>query len=79
MGTSVNQEGAMTGDYIDWDSGQILSFVRTSDGQISMVADPNAGTGFFQGTSAYLINPAGQIAGTYSDSNYVGHGFLRVP
>jgi len=79
LGININLGGTATGDYIDWDSGQILSFVRTADGQVSLIADPNAGTGFFQGTEAYLINPAGQIAGNYSDENYVSHGFLRTP
>ena len=79
LGMSINQEGAVTGDYFDRDTGQILSFVRTAGGQVSMIADPNADTGFFQGTEAVSINPAGQIVGSYTDSNYVGHGVLRNP
>jgi hypothetical protein len=38
-----------------------------------------AGTGAFQGTFGSSINPEGEITGTYSDTNYVFHGFLRSP
>ena len=40
---------------------------------------PGAGTGPFQGTFPLSINPAGVIAGTYIDSGFVAHGFLRTP
>src|SRR5215469_4970447 len=39
---------------------------------------PGAGTGDFQGTFPYVINPAGAIAGPYTDANNVDHGFLRA-
>src|SRR6516164_7311412 len=39
---------------------------------------PGAGTGPFQGTLAFAINPAGTIAGHYFDSNPVTHGFVRA-
>src|ERR1700732_2588946 len=35
--------------------------------------------GGVHGTEPASINPAGVITGTYSDSNHVGHGFLRAP
>ena len=38
---------------------------------------PGAGTGFFQGTDALSINPAGTIMGYYSDASFVLHGFVR--
>jgi len=38
-----------------------------------------AGTGAYQGTISADINPEGEITGTYVDSNYVFHGFLRSP
>jgi hypothetical protein len=78
ISVAINQEGAMTGWYIDTNPA-LVSFVRTADGQVSVIADPNAGTGIFQGTQANCINAAGQIAGSYSDPNYVSHGFLRIP
>src|SRR5215469_15265698 len=40
---------------------------------------PGAGTGFGQGTFAYNINPAGEIAGDYNDNSNVYHGFVRAP
>src|SRR5438477_81589 len=42
---------------------------------------PGAGTGPFpQGTFSYGgINPAGAIAGYYTDDSNVSHGFLRAP
>ena len=40
---------------------------------------PGAGTGSFQGTFAGTINPAGVVAGAYSDTGGVNHGFLRSP
>ena len=47
-------------------------------GQIITFDAPGAGTGPFQGTFAFGINPAGAIAGYYVDSGYVSHGFLRA-
>ena len=38
---------------------------------------PGAGTGASQGTYALAINPGGQIAGYYIDSNGLAHGFVR--
>lgn len=40
---------------------------------------PGAGTGSGQGTFAASINPAGVVAGGYSDASGVNHGFLRSP
>ncbi|PYV31426.1 MAG: hypothetical protein DMG22_16820, partial [Acidobacteria bacterium] len=40
---------------------------------------PGAGAGFRQGTQAQSINRQGAIAGFYSDTNYVYHGFVRAP
>src|SRR6478736_6376038 len=37
-----------------------------------------AGTGPFQGTLTYAINPMGTIAGYYFDSNSNSHGFVRA-
>jgi hypothetical protein len=38
-----------------------------------------AGTGFSQGTIGGSINFEGEITGTYIDTNYVYHGFVRSP
>ena len=51
-------------------------FVRAKDGTVTLLDAPGAGTGFVEGTLAWSINPAGQVAGFYSDANRVNHGFL---
>ena len=38
-----------------------------------------AGTGPYPGTLASFINPAGAVAGLYTDANYAAHGFVRAP
>src|SRR5262252_3227932 len=38
---------------------------------------PGAGTGPGQGTQPFGINPAGVIAGFYTDAGGANHGFLR--
>lgn len=75
---SMNQTTATTGFFITGTIG-LESFLRDATGKITVISDPNAGTGFFQGTEAVGINAARQITGTYSDSNGVGHGFLFTP
>jgi hypothetical protein len=40
---------------------------------------PGAGAGPGQGTEGIAINPAGVIAGAYTDASGVNHGFLRAP
>jgi 5-methylcytosine-specific restriction enzyme A len=40
---------------------------------------PAAGTSAYEGTLSADINPQGEITGTYVDSNFVFHGFLRSP
>ena len=52
--------------------------VRLSAQTITTFDAPGAGTGFFQGTFVNSMNPAGTIAGFYTDANYVVHGFLRA-
>jgi len=38
---------------------------------------PGSGSGVLQGTLGISINAAGDIAGSYLDSHYVAHGFVR--
>src|SRR5438132_975546 len=40
---------------------------------------PGAGTGASQGTFAASISSEGEIAGSFSDSRLVNHGFARTP
>jgi hypothetical protein len=53
--------------------------VRYPDGSLTVVDDPEAGTGYFQGTFYGRINLEGAIAGSYFDANNVVHGFERAP
>ena len=39
---------------------------------------PGAGTGLYEGTYPFAIDPAGVITGFYQDGSNVYHGFLRV-
>ncbi len=56
----------------------LAGFFVTASAQTYIYFDaPGAGTGFVQGTMPEALNDAGQIAGSYSDSNSVSHGFLR--
>jgi hypothetical protein len=45
-----------------------------SHGQYTTIDDPNAGTGFNQGTAVDGINDQGQMVGCYIDANGVMHG-----
>ena len=51
--------------------------MRDRNGVLTEFDVPGAGTGLFQGTTAYNIAPNGAVAGYYVDSNNVFHGFVR--
>ena len=53
-------------------------YVRAPDGTFTTFDAPGAGTGLFQGTNPFSINPAGAIAGYTVDASNVTHGFLRA-
>jgi hypothetical protein len=79
---SINAAGEITGSYVDT-SGVFHGFVRSAAGTITASIDaPGAGTvaakgGFsFTGTLPLSIDAAGDIAGIYTDSNGVHHGFF---
>jgi hypothetical protein len=81
IGASINPAGAIAGYYTDA-SGVYHSFLRAPDGTITEFDVPGAGTGAGQGTGTQFgvsINPAGTIAGTYTDAGNVNHGFVRAP
>jgi hypothetical protein len=78
---TINPAGAIAGTYSD-DSNVYHGFLRApwgAWGGFTVFDVPGAGTGSFQGTIAYAINPTGAIAGTYDDDSNVRHGFLRSP
>jgi len=68
----VNDSGEIVGYYTD-SSGKDYGFVRNSDGQITTVDDPNAGTG---GTVVSSINNYGEIVGWYTGTDGLEHGFI---
>jgi len=82
---NVNASGDTAGGYIN--SGDFLQgtqvlhgFFRTSDGTLTEYDAPGAGSGPGQGTLACAsdcLNAAGDTAGSYTDSAYVSHGFIR--
>src|SRR5205823_1590675 len=77
---SQNPAGAITGWYSEA-TDVVHAYVRAANGSFTVFDAPGAGTGPFpQGTLSYGgINPAGAIAGYYTDDSNVSHGFLRAP
>ena len=74
----IDTAGAVTGYYQESEIAPYQGFLRAADGAITTFDAPGAGTGFFQGTRAFGINPQGTVAGCYADANSVGHGFVRA-
>jgi hypothetical protein len=56
----------------------IHGFLKASNGTITTIDAPGAGTGPIEGTQPLSINPQGTVAGCYMDANFVGHGFVRA-
>ncbi len=81
---SINSTGVITGYYRD--SNYVdHGFARSANGAITTFDAPGAGTtpgtfkGLkFQGTVAASINTGGVITGTWADSNFANHGFVRA-
>lgn len=79
---SINASGVIVGTYVD-SSNVGHGFVRTTDGTVTPIdvpataTVPGAGSSSGQGTAAYAIDAAGDIAGTYVDSNNALHGYVR--
>jgi hypothetical protein len=82
--TAINFWGISVGGFMD-NTGNFVghSLIRYPDGTLTTFEAPGAGTGTDQGTGcpgcASGLNQWGAIAGIYSDSNNVNHGFLRSP
>lgn len=82
--TAINFGGTSVGNFMD-NSGNFVGhgLIRRPDGTLTIFDAPGAGTGTDQGTSCpgctSGLNQWGAIAGTYTDSNNVHHGFLRSP
>jgi hypothetical protein len=78
FGIAINPAGVIAGYDNDFESVN-HGFVRATDGTVTILDAPGAGTGSLQGTIALAINPAGQVTGEYADENSGQHGFLWTP
>ena len=82
--SNINAFGTVAGGFED-NSGNFVhhGFVRNAEGKLKMFDVPSAGTGSYQGTGCpgcnVGLNQFGAIAGIYSDTNSVNHGYLRSP
>jgi hypothetical protein len=80
---SISTNGAIAGTYCSTTAcAPIHGFVRARDGTFTTFDSP-AGSGGLEAPILNVggpppdINPAGAVAGTYFDSNFNNHGFLR--
>jgi hypothetical protein len=82
--TYVDLFGRSVGNFAD-NTGNFVQhgLIRSRGGKLTTFEAPGAGTGFFQGTGCpgcnLGVNFWGAIAGSYTDTNNVFHGFLRSP
>jgi hypothetical protein len=76
--TNINLAGTIAGFYEDA-SHVLQGFLRFPNGTLTAFEAPGAGTGSYEGTEAFSVNPAGLITGTDFDANNVAHGFLLAP
>jgi hypothetical protein len=78
FGTSMNAEGLIAGYYTDA-SNNSHAFLRDSHGAVTTIDPPGTGSSNFLlvGALANSINSKGAVAGSFSDVNFVEHGFLR--
>jgi hypothetical protein len=79
----LNQFGAIAGIYSDANSVN-HGYLRSPNGKITTFDAPGAGTDGFEGTGCFSdcpvsLNDWEAITGTYIDSNFVFHGYLRSP
>jgi hypothetical protein len=66
------------GSYVDA-SNVNHGFVRSTQGTITTIDAPGAGTGAYEGTYAFGINGAGDIAGPSIDGSSAFHGYVWKP
>src|SRR5439155_1087013 len=69
----INSAGTVVEQYVDANSVGHRA-LRTADGTIVIFEARGAG-----GTGAISITPSGAATGSYTDSNFVSHGFVRKP
>jgi predicted membrane protein len=76
---AINSAGIITGTYAD-SSGGYHGFVRATNGTITTFDAPGGTTGVCGGFCRTIptgIDTAGDIVGSYADSNEKHHGFIR--
>ena len=71
----MNDRGQIAG-YIIPKSGSRRAFVRDEFGNFSVFSAPNGSKSGYEGTEAFSINASGMVAGFYTDTRGVYHGFL---
>jgi hypothetical protein len=76
--SGITPARAITGSFNDG-FGVNHGFLRATDGTLTAINVPGAGSGFVQGTAPLGITPAGVIMGLYIDANLVDHGFVFLP
>src|SRR3974390_2577751 len=74
--SQINPAGELAGFSLAA-GGMIHGFLRAPDGTFTTFEAPGAGTGSFQGTLGFSINPEGAVTGYYRDASTVLPGFLR--
>jgi len=79
----LNQWGAIAGTYTD-NNNVHHGFLRSPNGKFTTFDAPGAGTDGYEGTGCFSdcptsLNDSGSIMGTYIDTNFVYHGYLRTP
>jgi hypothetical protein len=75
---AINPDETITGFENDGFSNN-HGFIRTRDGDITLFEEPDAGTGYDQGTVPLSMNNGRVITGFYVDSTGANHGFVRIP
>jgi hypothetical protein len=74
---AINPSGTIVGDY-STPTISYAGFIRTPDEKVTTITIPNSCPGNSIPTGG--IDPAGEVAGVYSDSTCSGtHGYLRTP
>ena len=78
FGVAINPAGVTVGFDNDY-SNVNHAFIRATDGTVTILDAPGAGTGVNEGTWAFSVNQATVVVGQYMDANRMMHSFLRCP
>jgi hypothetical protein len=77
---AVNLKGTAVG-YVEDTNDLSRSFIRDASGNVTVFEIPGQlqTSGDSYGSGAFAINAAGVVAGRWYDTNYVIHGWVRIP